>query len=136
MLELGVWLSHQLDSASSQNGVLSVRIRAPIDARALQDAWRWVTARHPMMRATFHSGDEGPHRIVQETLEPDFRLIELDGGEEELRARAIEEARRPFDLSKHNRCLCMIRREPNDAVLMFVNHHIADDFTSAELIFD
>ncbi|MFF0445678.1 condensation domain-containing protein [Streptomyces sp. NPDC004609] len=133
----GLWLAHQLDPASpAYNVVLAVRIRDRIRTGALQEALTAVTDRHELLRSRFVAGADGPERVrgPAGSVRLDVREVP-SAGDEELFRLARRAAGEPFDLAGDGAFRAvLLRRAPDDSVLVTATHHLVSDATSQWLI--
>jgi hypothetical protein len=132
-----LWLAHQLDPGSSAyNVVLAVRLRDPVRTDVLRDALTAVVARHELLRSRFPAADDGPTRVVAppESVRPVVREVpDADDGELFRLARLAGEE--PFRLTDEGAFrVVLLRRAPDDSVLVTVTHHIVSDATSQWLL--
>ncbi|WP_308366409.1 MULTISPECIES: non-ribosomal peptide synthetase [unclassified Microbulbifer] len=135
-----VWFMQQLDPAdASFNMAFAVELRGPVDNSALRNALEQVSARHEILRTTYHPTDGEPVQRIHDALPVDFAEIELPAGEGEagLERRLSGEACRPFALEREAPLrVRLYRREERDFVCQFVQHHIASDAWSTALLLD
>ncbi|MGL6162072.1 amino acid adenylation domain-containing protein [Microbulbifer sp.] len=135
-----LWFMQQLDPAdTSFNMAFAVELRGPVDGRALRSAQEQVSARHEILRTTYHSADGEPVQRIHDALPVDFAEIELPAGEggAGLERRLAQEACRPFDLEREAPLrVRLYRRGERDFVCQFVQHHIASDAWSTALLLD
>src|SRR5436309_3141700 len=92
------WPRHRLAPASGADHIVAAARVAPrLDAAALRRALDALAARHPVLRATFVEGEEGPRQRFVPSLWPE--LVEIDAAgmpEADRRDLALREAYRPF----------------------------------------
>jgi amino acid adenylation domain-containing protein len=133
----GVWFMQQMDPESPAYHVsFCCRVISNLDNAAAQSALQQLVDRHAMLRATFrHTGDELQMHI-HGGGEPEFAEIDAQGWDDaEIRRRAEDALRRPFDLNSGPLIKTTIfRREPHDHVLLFVLHHLICDGWSLSLV--
>ncbi|HEV7515117.1 MAG TPA: condensation domain-containing protein, partial [Thermoanaerobaculia bacterium] len=118
----------------------AARARGPICADALLRAARALVARHPALRATFHSGqagDRGPRQRIGEVAHLDF--LEADAGdlrdEAEISRRLSAVAFQPFDLEYGPLLrLALFRLAGGEQALVLAVHHIVADFWSVGVL--
>jgi condensation domain-containing protein len=132
-----VWLGHRLapDSAA-YNVVVAVRVRSRLDVDVLARAVEAVAERHELLRSAFVELDGRPGRMLTDRARPRLELRELpDVGEERLRELARAVCAAPLQLAETGPLrVVLLRRGPDDAVLVVVAHHIAADASSQWLI--
>ncbi|HEU4562474.1 MAG TPA: amino acid adenylation domain-containing protein [Longimicrobium sp.] len=99
-----VWFfQHLKPDMRSYNFQAGVRIRGPLDARALERALGEIVRRHEIFRTTFPAVDGAPAQVVHEPWPVSLPVIDLShlsgaAREEELELRLQAEFRRPFDI--------------------------------------
>lgn len=117
-----------------------LRLKGPIDARALEGAFAATVAAHPVLRLRFASTAEGTIGVSQPRENLPLQLIDLhDPAEsttdERLFAIASEFCNAPFDLERGMTArAALIRREPQDGLLVLAFHHIVMDQWSFEML--
>ncbi|TFW29135.1 non-ribosomal peptide synthetase [Duganella callida] len=138
-----LWFLDQLDHAASvaYHMPTALRLRGPLDRKALKAALNRVVARHESLRTSFALVDGAP---VQHIAAPSagFALAERDlshlsGHEREcaLRLQADDEAVQPFDLGAGPLIRGQLLRLADDEhVLMLTQHHIVSDGWSIGLL--
>jgi amino acid adenylation domain-containing protein len=129
-----LWLLHEMDGESpAYNIFTAIRLNGPLDPEALSRSLDEIQRRHEVLRTTF-SFEAG--QVVQLITEPEtlqMPLLDLLGlpDEErkaELRRLAIEESRRPFDLSRGPMWRAtLLRTGMEEHVLLLSVHHIVFD---------
>jgi len=127
-----VWLGHQLapDSAA-YNTVVATRVRSRLDVDVLARAVTAVGERHALLRSVFTEVDGRPGRVLG-----DRPRLEVAGvSEAELRDRARAVGAAPLRLGDDGPLrVALLRRGPQDAVLVVVAHHLVADASSLWLI--
>ncbi|MBO0864610.1 MAG: amino acid adenylation domain-containing protein, partial [Mycobacterium sp.] len=124
-----------LDPASSLlNVCVSYHITGLVDVARLHRAVDAVAVRHPVLRTTYHSDDDGdPYLVVHDDLRPGWTEHDLSGlGEQARRLRlevlAQREFRRTFDLTSDSPLrVTVVCLSTDELVLLFTAHHIAWD---------
>jgi len=135
----GIWFLYQL---APENAVYNVNFAAHISSEvnvpALRRALQSLLDRHPSLRTTFPAHAGKPVQQVHEHLKVSFE--EVDGSTwsgDELKARLLAEAYRPFDLERGPLLrVSLIRRSAREHILLLVVHHIAIDFWSLAILLD
>ncbi|WP_413767736.1 amino acid adenylation domain-containing protein [Rhodococcus pyridinivorans] len=109
-------------------------LRGDLDADLLDRALVRVVARHEVLRTIVDVVEGEPVQVVTDTPSTILQVAEARDGNAEALLDAA--ARAPFDLG-HDRPFRahLVRRAPDDAVLLLVVHHIAGDEWSAETVF-
>ncbi|MEV7287854.1 condensation domain-containing protein [Streptomyces sp. NPDC093252] len=132
-----LWLAHQLDpDSSAYNVVLAVRLRDPVRVDALQDALHALAARHELLRSRFPAAADGPVRYAgpPERVRLQVRDLPPGSGAPELLRAATDAGREPFRLAASAFRAVLLRRAPDDGVLVTVTHHLVSDATSQWLL--
>ncbi|WP_161965686.1 non-ribosomal peptide synthetase [Steroidobacter cummioxidans] len=129
-----LWFIDQLEGGSrAYHLAMSVRLRGPLDADALQSALVALVERHEALRTVFHQVDGAPvQRILTEVRCPlqrsDVRAMEERSRETRLLELCQEELAAPFDLAAgplfRARLVCL---SDDDHVLLLTMHHIVSD---------
>ncbi|MGW7367617.1 condensation domain-containing protein [Streptomyces sp. NPDC054841] len=133
----GLWLAHQLDPESSAyNVVLAVRIRDRIREELLQEALTALVARHELLRSRFVAGTGGPERVTDPPKAARLDVRDVPEADDETLFRLAQQAgEEPFRLAAQGAFRAvLLRRAPDDAVLVTATHHIVSDATSQWLL--
>lgn len=133
-MQEALWFLDQLAPGSPLYNVpAAVRIGGALDVDLLRRSLNAVVARHAVLRTVFCTTDGSPRQRVLSELEVEVPLVDLSGSppasrETEALGRVIEEARRPFDLSRGPllRAL-LVRLSPDEHVFLLTIHHIVSD---------
>jgi hypothetical protein len=136
-----LWFIHRLapDSAA-YNVALGVRVHSALDPGRLARAVAAVETRQDVLRTTYVEVDGQPGRVVHpasDEASPRLEVHEIAGVSE---ARLLELARlsstAPFALAAGARPLrvVLLRRAPDDAIMVIAAHHLAADAPSLFLI--
>jgi amino acid adenylation domain-containing protein len=129
-----LWFLSQLEPDSPfYNVPAAVRLAGRLDVEALEKALIRVVERHEVLRTTFTTVGGKPRPVIH--AEAGVRLPLVDatavsaaGREAWVRARAAEEARRPFDLSRGPLVRAqLLRLAGEEHVLLLSMHHIVSD---------
>ncbi|WP_101790923.1 non-ribosomal peptide synthetase [Nonomuraea indica] len=116
-----------------------VRLRGPLDVRALTAALSGVLARHETLRTRYADLRDGPVQVVDPPAPYDLPFTDLAGlppAERERHAADLVERTcfTPFDLAKGPVFRAgLIRLAPEEHLLVTVVHHIASDGWSLRL---
>jgi len=133
----GIWFLYQLAPESTiYNVTFSARICSDLDIAALRGAFQALIDRHPSLRTTFFVDAGSPVQQVHEHCEVYFEETDAAAwSDDELKARLVEDAYRPFDL-EHGPVLrvSLFTRSAREHVLLLTVHHIVIDFWSLALI--
>jgi hypothetical protein len=132
-----LWFLYRLapDSAA-YNVSLAVRVLGAVDAGRLAEALEAVVARHDVLSSVFFEVDGKPVRAVLPADTVPLTVREIpEADEEALPELAARECAAPFRLRTDGAFRAvLLRRTPEDAVLVLVAHHIATDATAQWLI--
>jgi amino acid adenylation domain-containing protein len=136
-----LWFLEQLEPGSTAYNVpAAVRLTGALDVEALRRGLVELVRRHESLRTTFHSeGGQAVQRIAP-FLEPAFALEDLTAlGEAErsaeVRRRAVDEAQRPFDLTRGPLLRAtLLRLGEREHVLLLTMHHIVSDGWSMNVL--
>ncbi|MFH9611115.1 amino acid adenylation domain-containing protein [Streptomyces sp. NPDC017448] len=138
-----LWFLDRLSPGSPEYLVpWAVRVRGPLDADALRDAWYEVVAAHEILRTRYDLADGEPAQLIGDPSEADFAVadfLDRPGGEREKLALeyADEQARTAFRLDTDLPArLRLARITATDHLLVLVVHHIACDGWSLGLLTD
>jgi amino acid adenylation domain-containing protein len=138
-----LWFLHHLDRrGATYNVPKAMRLRGPLDAHALEQAFRAVIARHEPLRTSFDTRNGEPIQVIHDRVAFHLEQDDVFGMKPEAALTAARElvaveAARPFDLSQPPLLRArLIRVAPDDHVLAIVQHHIVSDGRSLELLFE
>jgi amino acid adenylation domain-containing protein len=115
----------------------AARLRGRLDRAALRLVLQAIIDRHESLRTTFAVGEGGPVQVVAPALELPLAEEDLSALPEperasELRRRAREEARRPFDLARGPLLrVALLRLGDEEHAVLLTLHHVAADGWSA-----
>jgi amino acid adenylation domain-containing protein len=118
----------------------AARHRGQLDQRRLDEALHVLLHRHPALRSTFSDGDDGPVRIIQDSVSLSVRwtdLRQLPQPEREAAAREHAErvAAEPFNLAAGPLVrLHGWRLSEDERLLVFVAHHLICDGRSMQVL--
>ncbi|WP_437758150.1 amino acid adenylation domain-containing protein [Sorangium sp. So ce1389] len=137
-----LWFLNQLEGPSATyNMGGALRLRGPLDARALGRALDEIVQRHEVVRTRFAAKDGMPVQIVAPTVDYDREEVSLEALPEqeqeiEVLRRAEEHLQRPFDLAEDTLLrTTLLRLGPDAHVLLLSVHHIAADGWSIAVFF-
>ncbi|MFE6668283.1 amino acid adenylation domain-containing protein [Streptomyces sp. NPDC057697] len=122
-----LWFLDQMEGPSATYNIpLALRLKGPLDHRALRLALTDVTTRHEGLRTVFPTHEGTPHQHVLPPAAVDLPLITTT--EEEVTGRLAELSSATFDLAVQppvrTHLLSLGEREH---ILLVVIHHIASD---------
>ena len=133
-----MWFIHKLAPASAAYTVTYAgRISGELDVPALERAAQALVDRHPMLRTTYAERDGQPVQVVHPQWPLRIARHRLGPGEPDLDEWIRRETNRPFDLYTGPVLrLTLLKRTPEEHVLLLGLHHIAVDFWSIDIILD
>lgn len=133
-----LWFVHQLapDSAA-YTVVYAGRISGVLDTAALERAAQALVDRHPMLRTTYTERDRQPCQLVHPSWPVRIAHHDIGTDPAEVQSWIRRETDRPFDLYTGPVLrLTLLRRGPEEHILVLAVHHIAVDFWSIDIILD
>lgn len=135
-----LWFLDQLEPGSSFYNVTSaLRLRGYLDVCALEFSVSEIIRRHEILRTTFPVVNGEPVQAISPAAPFKLPLVDLspldhDAKDIEARRLAIEEERKPFDLTKGPLLRArLLLLDENDHFLLFTLHHILTDGWSTTL---
>ncbi len=120
--------SHPKARWSHFNQVIALRVNAKVDAARMEQAWRALGRRHPMLRARFNREESGDWRRTVAAMDlpwPD----EIVSGWPEVEVR-VARAQRNFDLASGPLIQAVAGRTTEGLVVVLVGHHLVVDWVS------
>jgi amino acid adenylation domain-containing protein len=135
--ERALWFLQRLDPASPAYHIAgAARIAGPVDEEALRNVFQRLVDRHPALRTTFSVRDGEPMRQIHPGAVADFAVEDaVAWSPEELAERIDREIFRPFDLAAGPLLrVRILRRGPEERILVLAIHHIVADFWSLALM--
>ncbi|HEX2055446.1 MAG TPA: amino acid adenylation domain-containing protein [Nitrospiraceae bacterium] len=134
--QLALWLHQELEPLSPAANVAALLpIAAELSPESLYEALAELGRRHPILRTTYDSHDDGTKGLVHDALPPAWDIIEAkDWSWDDIRAKAIAAAEVPFDLRRGPVWRATLFRRQDQHLLLFAAHHIAIDGTSMTLL--
>jgi natural product biosynthesis luciferase-like monooxygenase protein len=132
-----LWFLHRLaPESAAYNVFFAMRVLSELNAPALRRAFQTLIDRHPSLRTTYVVRDGNAAQVVHAHREVHFEEVDAASwSEEELDARLLEEAHRPFDLETGPLFrVNLFARGHAPAVLLLTAHHIAIDLWSLVLV--
>ena len=137
-----LWLLDQLAPGNAAYNVSgAVRLRGALDVAALEHALSEIVRRHETLRTVFRAAEGVPLQVVLPAGPLALPLEDLSGLEDapreaELRRRAADEARRPFDLAAGPLLrTTLLRLGAGEHVLLLAMHHVVSDGWSMGIFF-
>ena len=132
-----LWFLHQLaPESAAYNIAAAARIHSALDVVALQQALQRLVERHPALRTTFPIESDTPVQRINEFMTISFHQEEAGHLDETALAESLRhEIGRPFDLAAGPLLrVSLLKRTPQEYVLLFVAHHMVTDFWSMALL--
>ncbi|HBL31622.1 MAG TPA: non-ribosomal peptide synthetase, partial [Acidobacteria bacterium] len=136
-----LWFIDRLEGESSHYNVPgAARVKGSLDKGALAAAFRTIVERHESLRTVFREVDGEVVQVIRDGAafhleERDLSGLAAEEREREVRRLALEDARRPFDLS--NDLLLrveLLTLSETEHVALFNMHHIASDGWSMSVL--
>ena len=133
-----LWFLHQLAPGSPAYTITYAgRISGDLDVSALERAAQALVDRHAILRTTYTVRDGQPLQLVHPQWPVRIARHDLGPDDLELDEWLRRESNRPFDLQTGSVLrLTLLRRAPDEHVLVLAVHHIAVDFWSIDIILD
>jgi amino acid adenylation domain-containing protein len=129
-----LWFLDRLDPGQSTfNTYAAIRITGPLDLGALRRSLAAMVQRHESLRTTFDMQAGVPRQRIAERRETHIELVDLrhlpaEEREAGARGRAIDEVRRPFDLSAGPlERITLLQLDDEEHAVILVMHHIITD---------
>jgi amino acid adenylation domain-containing protein len=136
-----LWFIDQLEPGNiAYNLHVGVRFRGPLDVTVLKQTLSEIIRRHEALRTTFAVIDDQLVQVISPPASWPLLLIDLHETAEtereaEVRRLALEEAHRPFDLTRGLLLRTLLLRvATEDHVLLFTTHHIISDGWSMQVL--
>jgi acyl carrier protein len=136
-----LWFIDQLEPGNAFYNVrAAVRLSGALSVTALQRTFDEVVRRHEVLRTTFASRAGRLVQVIADAVAVEMPVLDLSSeGEEErerqVRELALEEAVRPFDLSRGPLLrIKLIRLQAEDHVVLLTMHHIVSDAWSIAVL--
>jgi amino acid adenylation domain-containing protein len=137
-----LWFLAQLQPDSPAYNIASAsRLTGPLKADVLQRALNEVVRRHDTLRTACVVVEERPMQAIDRTSVVALGMIDLEllpPAQRAGRAQrlALEEARKPFDLTRAPLLrVSLLRLAPDDHVLVLILHHLVADGWSMGILF-
>jgi amino acid adenylation domain-containing protein len=137
-----LWFIEQLEPGThTYNSARAARLRGPLDTAVMRQCLSDIVERHEALRTSFTATDGRPVQVIARTLSFPLPVADLSGfpeNEREAQARhlAVEEIRRPFDLTRAPLLrVRLVRLGPEEHILILTMHHIVSDEWSQGVLF-
>jgi amino acid adenylation domain-containing protein/non-ribosomal peptide synthase protein (TIGR01720 family) len=117
----------------------ALRLRFPVNVRALEQSFNEIVRRHEALRTRFEAVDGKPIQVIAESIHlplpvQDLRHLPEPEREGEALRIATEEARRPFNLSRGPLVrTSLIQLGAEDHLFLLTMHHIVSDGWSMDV---
>ena len=138
-----LWFIDRLTPESpAYNIYIGARTKGALNIATLQQCFAEIVRRHEVLRATFTSVEGRPVQVVTPAVSPAFAYVDLSdlsAGEFEAQARrlALQEARRPFDLTRGPLLrVTLLGHSTHEHILLLTMHHIISDAWSMSILGD
>ena len=129
-----LWFLDQLKLGGPSNNIPgALRIKGPLNSAALEQSLDEIFRRHESLRTILVTLQGEPKQVIADGARPRVSLVEVSGlseaeRESEMSRLVIEDAARPFDLSRGPLLRAsLIRLAPEEHVLLVTMHHIISD---------
>ncbi|MFL6282296.1 MAG: amino acid adenylation domain-containing protein [Pyrinomonadaceae bacterium] len=134
-----LWFIDQLEPGATTYNIPSVIcLKGPLDLRALEETLSEIVRRHEILRTTFRAEGGQPSQFITPARPSALDLQDLsDSLEPEALAErlALEEAQRPFDLTRGPLLRpSLLRLEEETHLLLLTMHHIVSDGWSSGVL--
>ncbi|HEY9421637.1 MAG TPA: condensation domain-containing protein, partial [Thermoanaerobaculia bacterium] len=136
-----LWFLTQLAPASSAYNISRIlRLAGRLDVGALSRSLREIIRRHEVLRTTFQVLEGEPVQVIGQAPETALPVVDLAALPQTARSAeghrlALEEIRRPFDLSRDPSLrACLLRLGVEESLAVFTMHHIVCDDRSIGLL--
>ncbi|HKS08829.1 MAG TPA: amino acid adenylation domain-containing protein [Pyrinomonadaceae bacterium] len=122
-----LWFLDQMEPGNPFYNISAVvRMKGPLNVRALEQSFGEIVNRHEVLRTRFDVVDGQPMQIVTPALS--WSLPVIDVHEHEVAKRATEEAQTPFDLATGQLLrTTLLQLNDEEHALLVTMHHIVSD---------
>ncbi|MEM7145877.1 MAG: amino acid adenylation domain-containing protein [Verrucomicrobiota bacterium] len=135
-----LWFLHRLaPESSAYNLIFSCKFRPLVDIDVMEQAFRSLFDRHPMLDVTFHTVDGKPVQRIHRGRGIDFREHDASKmSDEEIKKMLIETANKPFDLENGPVIRLEMVRTHDDAhvALLCMHHTVSDAWSMTNIVND
>ena len=129
-----LWFLNQVEPNNTAYNLLdAVRLTGSLNIPALEQSLNEIVRRHEILRTTFTTVNGEPVQVIAPTLTLTMQVIDLKALPEDQQSQqsqqlAIQEAQKPFDLSKAPLLrVTLLQLGATDYVVLFTMHHIVAD---------
>lgn len=137
-----LWFLDQLEpTGSAYNIHKTLRLKGALDVAALTQSFSEIVRRHEALRTTFTTVEGQPAQLIHPAGElslptTDLRDWPVEEREAEAKRLHIEQAHRPFDLSRGPLIrIALVRLGEEEHLLLLTLHHIISDGWSTGVLF-
>jgi amino acid adenylation domain-containing protein len=137
-----LWFFDQLDPGSpSYNAVVAFDVDGPLDVEVLEAAFRLSVERHEILRTGIRIVDDEPVQLPLKDWKFQIRHVACHGPTphermQQARELVVAAAREPYDLAADLTLrVLVVELEPERFLLAVLEHHIAFDGWSDEILF-
>ena len=138
-----LWFFDRLEPGNTTyNACVAMELNGPLNVEALCTAFKYVVQRHEVIRTVYPDREGKPYQSVLEEWSLDFEFVDISQLPSDDRVAAFadlvaDRPRKPYDLSKDlTMRILVVRRAENDHALLILEHHIAFDGWSDEILCD
>lgn len=136
--QLDLWLAASQEPESSRYNVpVCLTFQGRVDETAVRTALVRLYERHPALRSSFRTDDDGAvKQIVAARVEPSLRIVRSGEDLDDARRTAWAEqvGLRPLDMTTPGLLRSDLLLEPGGAVLVMTGHHIVLDAASVDVL--
>jgi amino acid adenylation domain-containing protein len=138
-LQQRIWFLYKLASEGINDKIsFAIRIKSPVDRKAIKKAFQKLIDRHATLRSYYHERDGQLIQEIQNTVE--VNLEEIDASTwswNELKDHLLKSTQRPFNLEQGSVVrLSLFSRSATEHVLLLTVHQIASDWWSLLVLVD
>ncbi|MEU9000923.1 amino acid adenylation domain-containing protein [Streptomyces sp. NPDC048551] len=138
--QLDLWLAASQDPESSRYNVpVCLEFQGPVDESAVRAALVRLHERHPALRSSFRTDDDGVvGQLVADRVEPSLRVVRSGGDLDDAgrTAWARRAGLRPLDMTTPGLLRSDLLLETDGALLVMTGHHIVLDAASVDILVD
>lgn len=139
--EQDLWIQNPMAPGNAaHNYPLPMRIRGKLSQEALRRSLEELLRRHSVLRSVFRVVEGKPAQLVM-PLKPltmpvsDLTDLPRHDRESKVEQAVLEDARRPFDLSRGPMLRAgLLRLTPEEHILLLTTHHIVCDYWSTRIL--
>jgi amino acid adenylation domain-containing protein len=129
-----LWFIAQLESGNPFYNISSaVRLKGILNVGALERTLNEIVQRHETLRTAFTTTDGQPVQVIAPEMKLSLKVSDLRGRapeerEDAARREAVEESKRPFDLSRGPLLRAvLLRLDDEEHIAVLTMHHIVSD---------